>query len=435
MQTEQTEQKNYTVEDLKSRSFIEKNMGNVIKKTDEEGDISTFSYIKCTDKDPEYVQNARGLVFNGDELVVRAYPFSCEYTVEDAETVRELISSENELSRCRIFKSFEGCLIRVFNISGKWFVSTHRKLNASNSKWSSHESYGEMFEDAIKFQYSEDPEFQERLGVVGDGESVLEAFQKTLDTALVYVFLVSNRKENRIVCDVPEKPSVLHVGTFSSPGSDIDLTTSIGIPFPEKVTFHSVDALLEAVDRVDYTCFQGFVVFMPNGTVFKLLNSDYKYLYGIRGNQASVKFRYLQVRMNRQEREALVYLYPEVRDTIEDYEDIIYKICGYMKNLYVDRFIKKNYYQMPKHEFIFLKQCHSWHRENPKENRITLKHVQQFLNEQTPSTINYMIRQFLTTESANKPQQTEPRKSPFRKNNNRRVINPSKKSTPPKNEN
>ena len=69
-------------------------------------------------------------------------PFTPEYVttvLPDIENIFEYTFSN----------SYEGAIIRVFYFKDKWFYSTHRKLDAFKSRWSSKETFGDTFLKSI----------------------------------------------------------------------------------------------------------------------------------------------------------------------------------------------------------------------------------------------------------------------------------------------
>ena len=95
------------------------------------------------------------------------------------------------------------------------------------------------------------------------------------------------------------------------------------------------------------------------------------------------------------ERTILYSLYPKFTDTFEEYENTIYKICQDIYNSYVKRYILKEYVTLPKEEYIVSKACHTWHLEDRAKHRISVRKVQEKMNEQPANNINKMIRKRL----------------------------------------
>ena len=85
----------------------------------------------------------------------------------------------------------------------------------------------------------------------------------------------------------------------------------------------------------------------------KLLNNEYVTLFEARGNEPS-KFRYLQVRMDKDKTNAL-YSISSYADTFDDYENTIYDVARSINNNYIRRFIKKKYVTVPTEEYVVRK--------------------------------------------------------------------------------
>jgi hypothetical protein len=182
------------------------------------------------------------------------------------------------------------------------------------------------------------------------------------------------------------------VGTFIN--GVLNMEQNINVPYPIKHNFQTIDDLFEYVKNVDILRLQGVIVFAPNNIQYKIFNEEYSDLYKVRGNEPSIKFRYLQVRMDKRYNKLLHYLYPNFTSVFEDYENIIYGISKSIHKAYFDRFIKNLYIKVPPEEFNIIKICHNWHIEDRTNNKINLNKVIDILNQQQPTNINKMIRRF-----------------------------------------
>jgi hypothetical protein len=167
---------------------------------------------------------------------------------------------------------------------------------------------------------------------------------------------------------------------------------NIYISYPKQHKFKNIDEVYYYVDQMDYRTTQGIIIFTPNNTQYKIYNKTYYDFYKVRGNESSIKFRYLQIRMDKTSNDMLHYLYPEFSKSFDEYEDNIYEIGKNIYGAYIDRFIKKQYVTVPVEEFNVIKECHTWHVEDRLNNRINLNKVLDILNRQTPTNINKMIR-------------------------------------------
>lgn len=370
--------------------------------SDDETGLELYCYNTCNNDESTFIKQSRGLVFHNGELVMKAFSYTDEYSYKD-ERLPSILSNFNQW---RFYTAYEGALLRLFYFSGRWFLSTHRKLNAFRSKWASRDSFGTLFKKALENEAEINPEFSLSLG---EGDNILIRFQNSLDKTKQYMFLLRNFSDNRIVCDVPtgQESLILHVGTFVNGELSLTEKTSLHSPEPHEFkTFEEVSNYIET--NIDPKRVQGIICFGPDCRQIKVLHNDYLEMFQTRGNEPSIKFRYLQVRMNRKMTEMLYSLYPELRDTFNDYENTLYDIARCIYRAYVQRFIKKRYVTVPVEEYQVIKECHSWHLSNRETNRISLECVIQHLNKQSATNLNHMIRRFKIEQA--KKQEVMPRR-------------------------
>jgi hypothetical protein len=363
-------------------------LGNRVSMTDkdEATGLELFCYVKCDSNDDDFLHQCRGVVFQDKTIVMKAFPYTVELAHSEKKQIEQKIDSV--FKNCIFYDSYEGSLIRMFNFDGRWFTSTHRKLNAFRSKWASKESFGTTFKRAIESEVEANSKLRDSLP--DNGEGIMERFQSILDPSKQYMFLVLNNDENRIVCSAPNRPTVYHVGTFVN--SELIMNENINIPYPKKHEFDNIDQLIKYVDKININNLQGVIIFAPNNKQYKIVNKEYLDLFNVRGNEPSIKFRYLQVRMNQETVNNLYSLYPTMTHSFEDYENALYAIAQNIYNSYVDRFIKKKWVTVAAEEFNVIRACHSFHEQDRKQNRISIKKVIEILNEQSPTSLNKMIR-------------------------------------------
>ena len=376
-----------------SRATVEALGSNVrMTDSDEENNLQLFCYVQCDESDHQNLQQCRGVVFSGDQIVMKAFPYTIECVHTAMDMLRETLVP-SVLRECVLFDSHEGTLVRMF-YHKKWYMCTHRKLDAFRSKWASRESFGHSFKRSLETEVEVNEALRSSLP---DGdEDVIERFQTTLDPAKQYMFLVRNNGDNRIVCQAPDRPTLYHVGTFVD--GELVMTEDVGVPHPMRHTFDSLDSIYKYVDGLNPRDLQGVIIFAPDNKQYKVVKASYQELFEARGNEPSIKFQYLKMRMNRTGVDKLFYLYPEHAETFHEYEDAIYEICKSIYKAYVLRYIKKRFVTQPKEEFSVMRQCHAWHEENRKEHRVTMDRVIEKMNTMSPTAINRMIRRFKTED-------------------------------------
>jgi hypothetical protein len=390
-------QQQQTQEDRFSRTFIE-SLYPKVKKIDSDENIDLFCYTTCDDSDPVHIRSCRGLVFNKDKLVLKAYSYNPDYTTSDYE---RLNATYPDVSKFTFFDSYEGSLIRVFFTCDKWYVSTHRRLDAFKSKWSSRVSFGDCFLKSLEYEFSTSDAFRQRIlsspmETENTTATILEKFLSTLDTGRQYMFLLQNNNENRIVCDSVEYPTVFHVGTFIVDGC-LDLDINVDLSTPKKHSFSTMREVVDYVKSTDYTKIQGVIMFSETEQI-KIMTTEYMYYFNLRGNEASIKNRYLQIRMDSEKKKSFQELYHSHQQVFDELEDVIYDISLQIFNAYLNRFIHKKHVTMPPEEYSVMKECHSWHILDRTHNHISMEKVMSTLNSQSPPKINKMIRRYFNNQ-------------------------------------
>ena len=393
-------------------------LGDRVRMTDKDGSLEMFCYDDCTAEDSDLLQQCRGVVFDGEKIVLKAFPFTKEYGHSQVEEVTAALA---DFDSYRFYDAYEGALIRVFYVSdekeeGRWYLSTHRKLDAFKSKWASRESFGDRFVQALGVTAGKSPEFTAALDAVDvpDDVGVLPRFLATLDKDQQYMFLVIHDEGNRIVCLAPEDPTVYHVGTFVDGKLDMDATTLL--PRPTRHEFADAAELCAFVGNTNPMHLQGLICFGPHNTQIKVCHDEYLRLFSVRDNTPSIKFRYLQVRMDEQMYKDMATLYPESVSQFEDYENRLYMISGEIYQAYIDRFVRRQHVTLPQEEWRVAKACHKWYCDQRKAQRakeatstrgkrrnavrVTRNLVIDQMNRLPPTALNRMIRRTIDAERA-----------------------------------
>jgi hypothetical protein len=378
-------------------------IANYIEETDNDGTLRIISYKFCDPSTPNEVLSIRGAVYtcNGDTLLFKSSHIP-EYNEND--DITKILSTipydAKNPSKMFYFPSEEGTMIRVFNFETKWYVSTHRRLDAFKSKWCGKESYGDIFKRSLEF-----------LGI-----NDLDAFLETLDKTKVYFFFVRNTHENRIVCNAPQNPMLYYIGsldyngkfnlvyTFRGANEAKDSSLLGKVPRLESIMFKSYGQVFKYVRETDPLVRQGLIIIREDGKQVKILNSKYQLYSQVRGNEASIKFRYLNVRTNPVYSRMLAELYPEFIPSFTLYENTIYKVAKNIHTTYMERFIKKQHVVTDKLSYRIIKEAHSRHLAN-RNFKVTLDIILNILSEQRYcSTLNALIKQELnpakTTDDA-----------------------------------
>lgn len=373
--------------------------------TDNRDNLMVYCYEECNDESEERIKECRGVITDlSGNIVLKTFGYTPEYQCLD--TYKDMFeTSFPDIANYKVFDSQEGCLIRIFYYIDRWFITTHKKLDAYTSKWSSKQSFGEIFEESLYSYYQHNTQLQLRIGSnITDSKLVMTTFMDTLDKNRSYLFLVRNKQENRIVCQPPQVPTLYYSGSFLRDGTDFNFI-SVDIDTPKQHHFKTVEEMIDYIKNCDHTQIQGVIVFSPKPV--KIYQEKYWDLFNLRGNEPSVKFRYLQLRTSPY-LEKYVDLYPEHITSFQSYEKILEMVARNIHDCYIRRFIKKTFATVPQEQYGILYQCHNWFMENRSKQsdaKVTLGVVVGIMNQQDPTVLNKIIRAVLLKEKKDKNKQ------------------------------
>lgn len=370
-----------------------------IKVVDKNDELDCYCYTNdvCDSQDispdmKDTILSYRGLVTDKKgNTVLKSFPFTPEYNVEDTDNYSHIFNL-NKNTNVHVFKSYEGCLIRMFYHSNKWYVSTHRKLNAFDSRWGGTKSYGTIFKNTLFDYYDNNQLFRDKLSKDNTTSSLYGKFCNTLNKEKQYMFLLRNTQENRIVCQSPNESRLFHVATIYK--GCIDLKDCIDIPKPEEIPmFNDNNELKEYVDSIDIKVNPGVIVFLDN-IPLKISNSEYMRLKNIRGNESSIKYRYLQLRCDgmTDELKELYSLYPESQADFNMYESIIEEVINDIHNMYLQKFVFKENINIPSHKYKIMRTAHGWFIQDRDNRRVTKDVICAIVDELPASVLNSIIK-------------------------------------------
>lgn len=389
---------------------------NQITKTDEmkELNLSMYHYASCSLEDSDAHKRMRGAIVASDGTTISTtFGFTPEFVdteFDKASKYFESIGVSNDsmakgLVEC--FDSHEGCLIRCIFYKGEWLVTTHKKLRAFNSRWSSRFSFGEIFSKSLLNEFyinkgfnslmlEMNPSLKDMKDELELEKTIYQTFLNSLDKKCQHLFLTKNNYENYIVCDPPEYETVYYVGSFGEDRKPyFDKTIQIGRPM--KYEFKSIEELFSHVKQIDVFRMQGIIVYMPNGTLCKIVNSEYRDWLAVRNNEPSIRMRYLSLRTDTNNAELinkLSYLYPHFVSKFDHMEYTITLIVNNIYKAYIDRYIKNKHTVMPKEEFKIMKECNEWCNQDSRR-KISRRVISQFLNKMAPYNLNMMIKRYI----------------------------------------
>ena len=270
----------------------------------------------------------------------------------------------NDGSENTYFTSLEGTIIRVYNFKGKWFVSTTKTIDAYQSRWGGYDTFGTLFENAIK----------STLGIE------IETFFNHLTADKQYVFLMRNTKQTRIVSAVTTGPSVFVVGVFS--GDDFELVDSVPVgsssiqSVPRLPSYPGANAIM----GYDLQCQGLFVVSKRDGkfVFYKVLTPHYYDFSKLRGSSFDIRQRYLEMRSDPRFG-MFMYLFADTYSyEFLDLERRISSLAQYLLTKYNDRFYYGRYARVYRYMYRFFMGLQSYQK---KDSLLTYEDMHQYFRD------------------------------------------------------
>lgn len=352
---------------------------------DYRNNLQLLHYRNCDNNSPLYVKECRGIVKKNDKIISKSFGYIDELTV-DVDGTENIFSKIHSFNQTKIYPMYEGTILRMF-FHKKWYISTHKKLNAFDSKWGSSEckTFGEMFVDSIC-----DPNVN---FIPDENESwiLFDNFCFQLDTNKTYVFLLLHDIETSMVCSNYENiPSCFHVGEFDNSTHLLLEGNTSGLPSLPVLNFKNTEELIEYVRNINYLINPGVILYFPNQTQLKLFNKNYKNALELRGNQPDILYRYLEIRKNKELSSQFLDLYKNQNQYLMTAELILIDLSKFLFHSYINRYINKKFVYLPKCEHIVLQMCHDWHNQDRNNNKINFNKVFNTL-ENLPTKMLYSI--------------------------------------------
>ena len=259
----------------------------------------------------------------------------------------------------RFFVSHEGTLIRVFHCGTRWHIATNRKLNAFESKWGSVKSFGILFKDAISSEIENNPAFAKRVGGV-ESPNVLDKLYSLLDMTKQYMFFLRSTADNRLACNPPSRPTVYHVCTTTICATDtwtVNYEDDIGIPHVEELTPSNAEEVEQVIQTVDPLKTQGLLIVSKTqpAQIFKKMNPMYAKRLAVRGNDPSLRFRYISLFSRPSIQTELREMFPEKTGLFDSVDKRLFEKTHFIAESYNERYIERAYIRINKVDYYIMK--------------------------------------------------------------------------------
>jgi hypothetical protein len=303
------------------------------------------------------VSHLRGVIINVKDdvpyIVAKSFPYTEEFETKDMELVEsrygEFVPEDNTVTQ-----AFEGTIIRIFKgpVTGKWHISTHKKINGMNSKWAG-PFFGEIF-DKLWGSQEEYP------------------FDDYFDESKCYIFLISH-PENKLVCEPSSSLRLIGIFTPSVNGDkdevleqsgSVNLNLKLSHPnvlIRNELTVKNYADLFEKTNNSNYKEYSGIIVYhKKNKTCYKLMNFEYFYKRELRGNEPNFRLRYLQLSAEELPRNCskflkdFIELFPEKQEYFKEVDNYCGLLPSYLEKLYIRRYKNSDESVLPREEHFIL---------------------------------------------------------------------------------
>ena len=315
--------------------------------------LSNYHYLECNNNSSNELKQYRGIIKAEDgNVVCRSFGYTPEVDESNEEEMESIVKPF--LEDATVLPSYESTLLRVFfnltdDLVGGWYVSTCRKIDAFTSRWGGNKSFGELFEECIGVTPKED----EPKRVLAR-TSLQQWCQDNLDKSKCYSYIIRTYNENRIVCQGYNKPEMFLIGTFTQDSFDI---SSCQIP---SLNITSLEQLKEEMKNVNHSSSQGFILINNKGESVKVMKHEYIEAFKLRGNQPNILLRYIELQQEGVEERVKTFfeMYPEHRDTIIAFSEVVEDICNFMFRKYRNRFVRKQVAIVPPDLYYIIRELH-----------------------------------------------------------------------------
>ena len=377
------------------------------------------------------LRRVRGWIF--DTATKACLSAGCGCPTEWEEMSEQHDSDEIVDDSWRVYESVEGTMLRVHYSSDRWHVSTNRKLNAYQSRWSSPRTFGEQMEAVLRHLVPVEEE------ATPQSMHTMSSFLASLDPSQVYSFLLRNEESNRIQCTVPETwadklvyvgrhplgaPPAFDTWTFAEDDSERGAHVLLSqLPTLCRVdvtgTWRDVHALANTLSPTDA---QGILcLHVPSGRAVKVFSDAYREAVRIRGVHPNIRVRYLEVRGDAALREALRQHFPFYQSTFDEVERALHHAALHLQGAYVTRYIRNDRSVMlPRDEFVFLKRVHEHYLQDRDNNRVYPQTIRNMLDALPPAQLHRVLKSVQEHLRPADPRSADPRSADLREREHRR---------------
>ena len=376
--------------------------------TDEFENLKLYHYDTCDNFSPEELQSTRGIIKNNSVIVCKTNSFIPEIRTDDVEGIKQFITP-NCNKTTSFYEAQEGSILRLWyykedeNVEKhRWFLSTHKRINAFASKWGSRSTYGETFLNCLSKlnlnknskknkSWADDSDEDDTNNSTQSSTTIFEKFCNNLNKNFVYNFLIRNTDINRVVVRGYTEPEIFCLGMYDKTKQFkyIPCDKNFVVPSLPSYSYQSLDKMIIDIEKFDINKVSGILLVTSEGKLIKLVNETYDRLFKLRGNVPNILVRYLELRLNEEQKSEYLHLYNEKNEEFKDIENILTDVSKNVFKKYLARYVYKQFAILPSCQFKIITKLHQLFRSKTI-TKVTYDEVVKVINT-LPSTELYNI--------------------------------------------
>jgi len=366
-------------------SELKLNFEDSIEVVDRLDGLSCYHYTDATVLSENNIKECRGIIKCDEtgEVVCKSFGFTPEFGANDTENLTKYLEPMLSNSDVVCMPALEGCLVRTFYYNDKWYVSTHKKIDAYSSKWGCDKSFGELFDIALRHHFEEND---------------IEKCRNLLDKKRIYVCLLRNYIGNRIVCVADNGPRLQFICDINREDDSIYIYSNEFTSLKPR----TLQDVSQMISEVDITKTQGYV-FINSNTLesVKILKDDYIFYALLRGNQPNVLYRYIELQQAGDPKnvEYFFNLYPEKREDFINFHQVMQDICINVYRKYRNRYVRKQVAIAPQEQFYIMKELHENFINSEKQDIVTQEKVSLYIHTLPPARVLYLYNSYMNRKS------------------------------------
>lgn len=375
---------------------------NNIDIVDEDDTFIIEHFLNCDETSEDHIKDCRGIIrLKSDRTIVcKTYPFTPEIDFNSAEQAK--ISVESMLEKgATFYPSFEGTVLRLWSHEGKWYLSTHRKIDANKSRWGSAATFYKRFVDVLSFMQNV---YQPLKDIFNEemNEDIFNNYTSHLDPNMVYTYLLRTSNETRIVSRY-DREYLLFLGAFdktnnfnfvnpSSINAFLPIIPALNIQSYKDFANSLINNVME-ITNIFLT--QGVIAVSNQGECVKYMNPDYIFWSRVRGNEPILLQAYINKLKtgNPEEIQYFMSLYNDV-DEFKQFEYIINDIKRNLLKTYISRYIHKKVIPTHPEQHQVLIKMYQKYLSDPKGNVLNMDWISAFVNNLTTTEIYNLYKQY-----------------------------------------